>query len=216
MSIKQSKYKVCSSLGENLWSSAKIGRFNKKKWAKVKNQSLGLHYPQRSTDQVHLQPSVYLYGNRLRAKQKLRKFYGNITEKRFKRLYKKSILHDNFLGLLERRLDTVIFRMNFVPTPFAARQLISHGSVLVNGKRVNIKSTLLKPGDCVEISKKAWPRIFDAMEKRFKIEDFIRPTPNYIEVNYSILKGIFLYEPSLDEVSFGVPMNIGLVKEFYK
>lgn len=216
MSIKRSKYKVCFSLGENLWSSTKISRFNKKKWAKVKNQKLGVYYPQKSTDQVHLQPSVYLYGNRLRAKQKLRKFYGNITEKHFQRLFKKSIQHDNLLGLLESRLDTILFRMNFVSTPFAARQLISHGSILVNGEKVNIKSTLLKPGDCIEVSKKAWPRIFEGLMERFQSEEFIRPVPNYIEVNFSILKGIFLYEPKLDEIGFGVPMNIGLVKEFYK
>ena len=77
MSLNKTKYKVCAALGENLWSSSKIGRFRKKKWSRVQGQGLKVHYPQTSKTQVHLQPSVYLYGNRLKAKQKLRKFYGN-------------------------------------------------------------------------------------------------------------------------------------------
>lgn len=89
MSLNKTKYKVCAALGENLWSSSKIGRFRKKKWSRVQGQGLKVHYPQTSKTQVHLQPSVYLYGNRLKAKQKLRKFYGNLSEKSFHALYKK-------------------------------------------------------------------------------------------------------------------------------
>ena len=216
MSIKKSKFKICAALGENLWSSSKIERFQKKKWLRVKTQGFNVHYPQTSKNQAHLQPSVYLYGNRLKAKQKLRKFYGNISEKSFRSLYKKSVRKDNFIGLLESRLDTIVYRMNFVPTPFAARQLINHGAFLVNGKKATIKSTLLKVGDCVEVSDKAWSRVYHTMEKRVKVESFIRPVPSYLEVNYSILKGIYLYELVFTEVPYSVPMNIDLVKEFYK
>lgn len=216
MSIKKSKLKVCAALGENLWSSSKIERFQKKKWLRVKNQGFNIHYPQTTKNQAHLQPSVYLYGNRLKAKQKLRNFYGNISEKSFRALYKKSVRKDNLVGLLESRLDTLVYRMNFVPTPFAARQLISHGAFLVNGNKVTIKSTLLKPGDCVEVADKAWSRVYRTIEERIKAEEFIRPVPSHIEVNYSILKGIYLYEPIFTEVPYSVPMNIDLVKEFYK
>ena len=216
MSIKKSKFKICAALGENLWSSSKIERFQKKKWLRVKTQGFNVHYPQTSKNQAHLQPSVYLYGNRLKAKQKLRKFYGNISEKSFRSLYKKSVRKDNFIGLLESRLDTIVYRMNFVPTPFAARQLINHGAFLVNGKKATIKSTLLKVGDCVEVSDKAWSRVYHTMEKRVKVESFIRPVPSYLEVDYSTLKGIYLYEPVFTEVPYSVPMNIDLVKEFYK
>ena len=216
MSIHKTKYKVCAALGENLWSLPKVGRFKKKKWLKLNKIGFQQHYPQELKNPVHLQPSVFLYSNRLKAKQKLRKFYGNITEKAFRSLYKKSILKDNFIGLLESRLDSVVLRMNFAPTPFAARQMISHGMFLVNGKPLNIKSTLLKPGDCIEVSDKAWFGLYQNIELRFTNEDFIRPVPNYLEVSYSLLKGIFLYEPKLTEVPYSSPMNIDLVKEFYK
>ena len=106
--------------------------------------------------------------------------------------------------------------MNFVPTPFAARQLISHGCILVNGHKVNVKSTLLKPGDCVEVSKKAWPRVFNAIEDRFKEAGFIRPVPNYLEVSFGLLKGVFLHEPRAEEVHFNFPVALNLVKEYYK
>ena len=216
MSLNKTKYKVCAALGENLWSSSKIGRFRKKKWSRVQGQGLKVHYPQTSKTQVHLQPSVYLYGNRLKAKQKLRKFYGNLSEKSFHALYKKSLSRDNFIGLLESRLDTLVFRMNFSPTPFAARQLISHGAILVNGKKATIKSALLKPGDCIEVKAGAWPRVYKDLEDRLKAEDFFRPVPNHLEVSFSSLKGIYLYEPIFTEVPYGVPMHIDLVKEFYK
>lgn len=216
MSIHKTKYKVCATLGENLWSLPKVSRFKKKKWLKLNKMGLQQCCPEEAKNPVHLQPSVFLYRNRLKAKQKLKRFYGNITEKTFRSLYKKSILKDNFVGLLESRLDSIVLRMNFAPTPFAARQMISHGMFLVNGRSVSIKGTLLKSGDCIEVSDKAWFGLCNTIEARFTKEDFIRPVPNYLEVNYSLLKGIFLYEPKLTEVPYSSPINIDLVKEFYK
>jgi small subunit ribosomal protein S4 len=215
MSIRKTKYKVCATLNENLWSSSKISGFKRKKWSKLNKVKLQQYCPEEKNP-VHLQSSVFLYRNRLKAKQKLKNFYGNTTEKTFRSLYKKSILKDNFVGLLESRLDSIVLRMNFAPTPFAAGQMISHKMFLVNGRFVNTKGTLLKPGDCIEVSNKAWLGLFGNIESRFTKEAFIRPVPNYLEVNYSLLKGIFLYEPKITEVPYSSPMNIDLVKEFYK
>jgi small subunit ribosomal protein S4 len=217
MSINRTKWKVCAALGENLWSSPKVKRFNKKKWAKAKKQKIGFYYPQTSRNKTHLQPSLYVYKGRLTAKQKLRNFYGNISEKTFKATYIKSKLKNNFVGLLESRLDTVLYRMGFVSTVFAARQFISHGSVVVNGLRADVKSASLKTGDFLEITTKAWPRTFDELDERFKDkEQTLHPLPRHLEVNYSVLKAVFLGEPSLTETSYGSRMNVDLVKEFYK
>ena len=147
----------------------------------------------------------------------MRNFYGNISEKTFKATYIKSKLKNNFVGLLESRLDTVLYRMGFVSTVFAARQFISHGSVVVNGLRADVKSASLKTGDFLEITTKAWPRTFDELDERFKDkEQTLHPLPRHLEVNYSVLKAVFLGEPSLTETSYGSRMNVDLVKEFYK
>ena len=100
------------------------------------------------------------YGTQLQAKQKLKGYYGNITERQFRRYYQEASRRtgdtgENMIGLLERRLDAVVYRAKFVPTPFAARQLVSHGHVTVNGRRVTIASYLVKEGDTIELRRQS-------------------------------------------------------------
>ena len=135
----ESKYKVCRRLGVNLWGRAKSPT-NKREYGP------GQHGQRRR------KPSDF--GTQLQAKQKLRCYYGNITEKQFQRYYEQAVnvkgdTGENLIGILECRLDAVVYRMKFVPTVFAARQLVSHGHVSVNGRRVTIASYLLNEGDVV-------------------------------------------------------------------
>src|SRR5690606_9837821 len=130
----QAKYKIDRRMGENLWGRPK-SPVNRRDYGP------GQHGQSR-------RGKVSDYGIHLRAKQKLKGYYGNITEKAFSRVYEaaerlKGDTSENLIGLLERRLDAVVYRMKFVPTVFASRQFVNHGHVLVNGKRVNIASYLV-------------------------------------------------------------------------
>ena len=137
----KSKYKITRRLGENLWGRPK---------APVNRRQYG---PGQHGQSRRRKPSDY--GLQLSAKQKLKGYYGNIGEKQFRKYYEEATRRrgdtgENLIELLERRLDAVVYRAKFVPTVFAARQFVNHGHVLVNGKRVNIPSYLLKDGDVVE------------------------------------------------------------------
>src|ERR1700693_4363872 len=141
----ESKYKIDRRLGVNLWGRPK-SPINRRSYGP------GQHGQQRS------KPSDY--GIQLRAKQKLKGYYGNINERQFRRLYEEAVRRrgdtsENLIELLERRLDAVIYRMKFVATVFAARQFVNHGHVLVNGKRVNIASYQVKDGDTIEVRNKS-------------------------------------------------------------
>ncbi len=156
------------------------------------------------------------YGTQLHAKQKLKGYYGNIGERQFRRYYqeaarRKGDTGENLVGLLERRLDTVIYRMKFVPTVFAARQFVSHGHIKVNGKRVNIPSYLVKEGDTVEIKEKSrdLPLVLEAAESSE------RDVPGYLEVDSKGRKGRLTRTPILGDVPYPVKMEPNLVVEFY-
>ena len=150
------------------------------------------------------------------AKQTLKGYYGNITEKQFKRYYTQAVRRkgdtsENLIGLLERRLDAVVYRMKFVPTVFAARQFVNHGHVHVNGKRINIPSCLVKAGDVIEIKEKSWqmPMVLLAMESAE------RDVPDYMEVNHNKMRGQFIRAPKLADVPYPVQMEPNLVIEYY-
>ena len=150
------------------------------------------------------------------AKQRLRGYYGNITEKQFRRLYheatrRKGDTSENLIGLLERRLDAVIYRMKFVPTVFSARQFVNHGHVAVNGKRVNIPSYRVKEGDVIQVREKSRqiPMLLMA------IESPERDVPEYIDVDYNAMKGTFIRTPILADVPYPVTMEPNLVIEYY-
>lgn len=156
------------------------------------------------------------FGTQLRAKQKLKGYYGNITEKQFRSTYDEATrlrgdASENLIGLLERRLDAVVYRAKFVPTVFAARQFVNHGHVLVNGVKVNIPSYRCKPGDVIEVREKSrtMALVLEALESSE------REIPDYIEMDLKGMKAKFVRTPSFDEVPYPVQMEPNLTVEFY-
>ena len=156
------------------------------------------------------------YGTQLSAKQKLKCPPANIGERQFRRYYTEAVRRkgdtgENLIELLERRLDCVVYRMKLVPTPFAARQLINHGHVLVNGKRLNIGSAKLSDGDTVELRPKAKDMAL-VLEATQSSE---RDVPDYIEIDYERMRGRFIRAPKIADVPYPVTMEPNLVIEFY-
>ena len=203
MSKRQSsKYKINRRLGENLWGRPK-SPVNKRDYGP------GQHGQRRKG-----RPSDF--GIQLRAKQKLKGYYGNISEKQFRRVYdeasrRRGDTSQNLIGLLEKRLDAVIYRMKFAPTPFAARQLISHGHVAVNGRRVTISSYSVREGDVVELRGKAkeMALVLEA------VQSSERDLPDYINVDHNKMTGTLTRTPKLEDVPYPVHMEPNLVVEFY-
>jgi small subunit ribosomal protein S4 len=195
------KHKIDRRLGCNMWGRAK-SPFN------TRPSGPGMHGQRRSkpTD----------YGTQLFAKQKLKGYYGNIGERQFRRYYKeagrlKGDTGQNLVGLLERRLDAVIYRSNFAPTVFSARQLVNHKHVTVNGKVVNIPSYMIKEGDVVEV-------LSDSRTIPFVVQATQQPdreVPDYIDVDDKQFKATFLRTPSLEDVPYPVQMEPNLIVEFY-
>lgn len=197
----ESKYKIDRRLGVNLWGRPK-SPFN------VRAYGPGQHGQRRS------KPSDY--GLQLTAKQKLKGYYGNLTERQFRRLYAEAIRRrgdtgENLIGLLESRLDALVYRLKFVATVFAARQFVNHGHVLVNGKRVNIPSYLVKAGDVIEVREKS-KQLAVVLEAAQLAE---RDVPEYLEVDHKSMKGTYVRVPTLMEVPYPVQMEPNLVVEFY-
>lgn len=195
------KYKIDRRLGVNLWGRSK-SPFNER------NYGPGQHGKQRS--------KLSDYGIQLRAKQMLRGYYGRIGEKQFRKVYQEAIRRrgdtsENMIELLERRLDAVVYRLKFAPTVFAARQLVSHGHIRVNGKRVDIASFRVKDGDeiALDAKMKANANVLAATELAE------RDVPEYIEANHKDMTGKFLRGPKLADVPYPVHMEPNLVVEFY-
>lgn len=156
------------------------------------------------------------YGIQLREKQKLKSYYGSLTERQFHKIYveasrRKGDTSENLIGLLESRLDAMVYRLNLAPSIFAARQVISHKHVLVNGKVINIASYRCQPGDVVELREKARaiPQLMEAVQK------MERQVPEYLTFTPAEFKGSFVRLPVLDDVPYPVQMNPNLVVEFY-
>ncbi len=197
----QAKHKIDRRMGANIWGRPK-SPYNKRQTGP------GMHGARRGkpTD----------YGLQLFAKQKLKGYYGSIGEKKFRSYFKeanrlKGDTGQNLIGLLERRLDAVIYRACFVPTVFAARQFVNHKHVTVNGKVVNIPSYQVKEGDVIEVkaSSKEIPMVLDA------VASGEREVPEYIESDLKALKATFLRIPVLEDVPYPVQMEPNLVVEFY-
>ncbi|SVA97644.1 uncharacterized protein METZ01_LOCUS150498 [marine metagenome] len=197
------KYKIDRRLGCNLWGRPK-SPFNQRNSRPGQHGAMGQR--RKLSD----------YGNQLFAKQKLRFYYGDITEKQFRKIYDKAsrIKGDTseiLIELLERRLDAIVYRMKFVPTIFAARQLVNHGHVIVNGKRVNIPSYTVKDGD--EISIKEQSKQINLIQEAIVSQE--REIPEYLEVDTKDLKGRFLRAPLMHDVPYPVTMEPNLVIEYY-
>jgi small subunit ribosomal protein S4 len=198
----KSKYKINRRLGENLWGRPK---------SPVNRRDYG---PGQHGQGRRRKPSDY--GIQLMAKQRLRGYYGNITEKQFRRTYaeasrKRGDTSETLIGLLERRLDAVVYRMKFVTTVFAARQFVNHGHVMVNGRRVNIPSYEVRAGDVVEVREQS-KQLGILLEA---VELAERDIPDYIEVDHAKMKGTFVRVPKLADVPYPVTMEPNLVVEYY-
>ena len=197
-----SKHKIDRRLKINLWGRPK-SPFNKRAYGP------GQHGQSRQG-----KPSDY--GIQLQAKQKLKGYYGNINERQFRNIYKKAAMQkgdtgENLVGLLERRLDSVVYRARFSTTVFSARQLINHGHVKVNGKKVNIASYAVKEEDIIEIREKSKQLAFIDIALANKE----RETPEYILMDEKNKKVTFVRTPKFEEVPYPVVMEPNLVIEYY-
>ena len=196
------KYKIDRRMGENIWGRPK-SPVNRREYGP------GQHGQRRKG-------KLSDFGLQLRAKQKLKGHYGELTEKQFRRIFGeaervKGDTGENLIGLLERRLDTVVYRAKFVATMFAARQFVNHGHVTVNGKRVNIPSYRVKEGDVVEVRDRS-KQIAVVIEATQLAE---RDVPDYIDADHSKMIATFVRTPGLGDVPFAVQMEPNLVIEYY-
>ena len=197
----ESKYKINRRLGVNLWGRAK-SPLAKREYGP------GQHGQRRK------KPSDF--GVQLMAKQKLKGYYGNIGEKQFRKYYEEAVRRkgdtsENLIELLERRLDAVVYRMKFAPTPFAARQIVNHGHIRVNGKRLNIASYQVKDNDVIALKDKSRDMAL-VLEAAQSPE---RDVPDYLNVDHKEMKGTFVRAPKLADVPYPVQMEPNLVIEFY-
>ena len=196
------KYKISRRLGVSLWGNSK-DPYNKRGYAPGQH---GQAKRKKTSD----------YGTQLREKQKLRGYYGNITERQFRRTYQEALRRkgdtgENLIGLLESRLDSVVYRMGLVATPFAARQFVSHGHVRLNGKKANVPSMLVSEGDVVEVREKS-KQLAVVLEM---IQNPERSVPDYIEFDTDALKGKYVRVPKLSEVPYPTVMQPNFVIEYY-
>jgi small subunit ribosomal protein S4 len=198
----QAKYKIDRRMGQNIWGRPK-SPVNKREYGP------GQHGQRRKG-------KLSDYGVQLRAKQKLKGYYANMSERHFHGIYDearrlKGDTGAHMIGLLERRLDTVIYRAKFVPTMFAARQFVSHGHVKVNGKRVTVASIRVKVGDLVEVKEKS-KQLALVLEATALAE---RDVPDYIDVDHAKGTAKLTRVPGLAEVPYPTHMEPNLVIEFY-
>ncbi|PTW61739.1 SSU ribosomal protein S4P [Breoghania corrubedonensis] len=203
MSKRQSsKYKLDRRMGENIWGRPKSP-------ANRREYGPGQHGQRRKG-------KLSDFGVQLRAKQKLKGYYGNISEKQFHKIYVeasrlKGDTSENLIGLLERRLDAIVYRAKFVQTVFASRQFINHGHVKVNGRRVTIPSYRCREGDVIEIRDKS-KQLALVLEA---VQSAERDVPEYIIADHSKMSATFTRAPSFSEVPYPVLMEPNLVVEFY-
>ena len=197
-----SKHKVDRRLKVNLWGRPK-SPFNKRGYPP------GQHGQRKSS-----KPSDY--GVQLNAKQKLKSYYGNMNERQFRNVYKKAMMKkgntaENLIGLLERRLDAIIYRAKLATTIFSARQIINHGHIKVNNKKVNISSYLVEEEDTIEIRDKSKQLAFIDVALASKE----REVPEYLQVDEKNKKIKFVRVPKFEEVPYPVIMEPNLVIEYY-
>ena len=196
------KYKIDRRMGENIWGRPK-SPVNKREYGP------GQHGQRRKN-------KLSDFGTQLRAKQKLKGYYGDLTEKQFRKIYTeaervKGDTGEMLVGLLERRLDAVCYRAKLVPTIFAARQFVNHGHVTVNGQRVNIASYRVKEGDIIAVREKS--RQMTLIMEAIALTE--RDIPDYLEVDQQKLTVKFVRTPALGVVPYPVVMEPNLVVEYY-
>ena len=197
-----SKYKIDRRMGENIWGRPK-SPVNRREYGP------GQHGQRRKG-------KLSDFGVQLRAKQKLKGYYGDVREKQFRAIYdeanrRKGDTGENLIGLLESRLDAIVYRAKFVPTIWAARQFVNHGHVTVNGVKVNIGSYRCKAGDVIEVRQKS-KQLVSVLEAVQLAE---RDVPDYIDADHSKMVATYVRVPSLADVPYAVIMEPNLVVEFY-
>ena len=196
------KYKIDRRMGENIWGRPK-SPVNKREYGP------GQHGQRRKGKMSD-------FGTQLKAKQKLKGYYANLSERQFHSVFDEAVRmtgdsSENLIGLLERRLDVVVYRSKFVPTIFAARQFVSHGHVKVNGRRVTISSIRLKAGDVIELTEKS--KGLAVVLEAVQLAE--RDTPDYIEVDHKGMTARLVRVPALSDVPYPVQMQPNLVVEYY-
>ena len=196
------KYKIDRRMGENIWGRPK-SPVNRREYGR------GQHSQRR-------RGKLSDYGVQLKAKQKLKGYYGNISEKQFRRTYDEAVrmkgdTSANLIGLLESRLDAIVYRAKFVPTVFAARQFINHGHVKVNGTRVNIGSYRCKVGDVIEVRERSKQMLL--VLEAVQLQE--RDVPDYIDADHNKMVATFVRIPQLADVPYPVMMEPNQVIEFY-
>jgi len=196
------KHKIDRRMGENIWGRPK-SPVNRREYGP------GQHGQRRKA-------KLSDFGIQLRAKQKLKGYYGDLTEKQFRRIFTEAErirgdTGEKLVGLLESRLDALIYRAKFVPTMFAARQFINHGHILVNGRKVNIASYRVNEGDTIEVREKSKqiPLVLEAVALAE------RDVPEYVSVDHSKMVASFVRVPAVSDVPYPVIMEPNLVVEFY-
>ncbi len=196
------KYKLDRRVGENVWGRPK-SPINKRDYGP------GMHGQRRKG-------KLSDFGLQLMAKQKLKGHYGNISEKQFEKIYVEAVRRrgntaENLIGLLESRLDALVYRAKFVPTVFAARQFVNHGHVKVNGVRTNIPSFRCKPGDVIEVKEKSrnMALVLEALQSAE------RDIPDYVDVDPKKMTATYLRTPEFAEVPYACTMEPNLVIEYY-
>lgn len=196
------KYKIDRRMGENIWGRPKSP-------VNIRKYGPGQHGQRRGR-------KLSDYGIQLRAKQMLKGHYGDLTEKQFRRTFAEAErmrgdTGQNLIGLLERRLDAIVYRAKFVPTIFSSRQFVNHGHVTVNGKRVNIPSYRVKEGDVIQVREKS--RDLAIVTMAIKLPE--REVPSYIDVDVKSLTARFVRTPELHDVPYQSIMEPNLVVEYY-
>ncbi len=200
-SIVSAKKKAERRYGASLWGAAN-SPFNKREY-KPGQHGQGR---KKTTD----------YGIQLMAKQRLKTYYGNISEKQFYKYYVEAVRRkgdaaENLIGILESRLDNAVYKSKLAPTPFAARQIVNHGHITVNGGRVNIPSYMLKAGDVIEIREKS--KNLNIVLEALASQN--REAPAYFEVDSKKMASTFTFVPKFEDVPYGCVMEPNLVIEFY-
>ncbi|MAI58899.1 MAG: 30S ribosomal protein S4 [Rhodobacteraceae bacterium] len=196
------KHKIDRRMGENIWGRPK-SPVNRREYGP------GQHGQRRKG-------KLSDFGLQLRAKQKLKGYYGDMTEKQFRRIFAeaeriKGDTGENLIGLLECRLDAVVYRAKFVATIFGARQFVNHGHILVNERRVNIPSYRVKEGDVVQVRDRS--KQITALLEAVQLAE--RDVPEYIDADHSKMTAKFIRTPSLGDVPYPVIMEPNLVIEYY-
>jgi small subunit ribosomal protein S4 len=198
----EAKYKLDRRMGQNVWGRPK-SPVNRREYGP------GQHGQRRKG-------KLSDYGVQLRAKQKLKGYYANISERQFRGIYQEAIRMKgdsgaHLIGLLERRLDSIVYRAKFMPTMFSARQFINHGHINVNGRRANIASMRLKVGDVIEVKEKS-KQLALVLEATGLTE---RDVPEYIEADHTKMSAKLARVPHLSEVPYPVQMEPHLIVEYY-